>query len=107
RMVQLLHADMLATTVDRCDRQHVWTGEEVGQFTLDNVRIYHAAKEALRILVDSAGGSSIHKSSDPIQRMARDTGMIATHLLMGDYDVLWERGARLALGLPPQPGELT
>lgn len=106
RMLTLLHEAALEATIERCERGHQWTAQEVGQFTLDNVSIYHGAKNALRLLLDGTGGSSIYKSSDPIQRMARDMGMIATHLLMGDYDVLWERGSRLLLGMTPQPGEL-
>lgn len=105
RMLQLLHRDALATTIDRCERDHDWTQEEIGQLSLDSVSIYHGAKDALRDLVDYCGGSSIHKSDEQLQRMARDIAMIATHLLMGDYEVLWERGSRLVLGLPAAPGE--
>lgn len=105
RMLTLLHRDALATTIARCEAEHEWTPVEVGQLSLDTTAIYHGAKDALRLLVDSVGGSSIYRSDEPLQRMSRDMGMIATHLLMGDYDVLWGKAARLVLGIDVQPGE--
>jgi len=105
RMTALLHEAALQRTTAICERKSAWTTEEMGQYWLDNLSIFHSAKDALRVLVDTVGGSSIYKSAEPLQRMTRDIGMICTHLVIADYDVLWERGSRLVLGMDLAPGE--
>lgn len=105
RMISLLRDQAIARTIAICERDAPWTTEEMGQSWLDNLSVFHGAKDALRILVDNVGGSSIHKSSEPLQRFARDIGMIGTHLVIADYEVLWERGSRLVLGGELAPGE--
>jgi len=79
--------------------------DEVGQLMLDNVTMYHRAKDALRLLVDNVGGSSIHKLDEPLQRMTRDIAMICTHLTIADWDVMWEKASRMVLGVKLEPHE--
>ena len=99
RQITLLHHDVLATTEERGNRLHDWAIPEVGQLMLDNVTIYHRAKDALRLLEDSFG-SSTYRNGDVIGRMARDIAMICTHLTIADWDVMWEKAARMVLGVP-------
>lgn len=105
RMLQLLRNNAIAEVTTRGDALHDWSVPEIGQLMLDNVTLYHHAKDALRLILDHGGGSSLYKLDEPIQRMARDIAMICTHMTIADWDVMWEKASRMLLGVPLAPHE--
>lgn len=52
------------------------------------------------LLLCEAGGSSVHRLDNPLQRMLRDVNVISTHIVF-DEDVAFELRGRDMLGLPP------
>jgi alkylation response protein AidB-like acyl-CoA dehydrogenase len=66
--------------------------------TAQNAFASRLARDALRLLIDNSG-SSVHLTSDPMQRMARDANVACGHLIQ-DYETLSEQHGRSLLGLP-------
>lgn len=69
-----------------------------GKAALDGMFVSHAAKDAMRLLMDGSG-TSVYKLDSPVRRIAGDLAMMSTHVIGYDYDVLMDRNARWALGL--------
>jgi len=67
--------------------------------TAQNAFASRLARDALRMLIDNAG-ASVHMTSDPFQRMARDANVACGHVIQ-DYEQLSEQHGRNMLGLPP------
>jgi len=97
RSARLLYENSLEWMIAKCDAFEEWSLEEQGQLTLDQVSVAHAAKDAIRSLLDGVG-SSPYSLDDPLQRRLRDIHVIANHLGQ-DFDVVAERGSRWLLGL--------
>jgi len=68
--------------------------------TAQNAYAARVARDAIRLLIDNCG-STVHLSSDPLQRLARDANVACGHLIQ-DYEMLAEQHGRSMLGLPPQ-----
>lgn len=97
RSARLLYENSLDWMIRKCDAQEDWSLEEQGQLTLDQASVAHAAKDAVRSLLDGLG-SSPFALDDPLQRSLRDIHVIANHLGQ-DFDVVADRGSRWLLGL--------
>lgn len=52
------------------------------------------------LLLCEAGGSTVHRLDNPLQRMLRDVNVISTHIVF-DEDVVFELQGRDMFGLPP------
>jgi alkylation response protein AidB-like acyl-CoA dehydrogenase len=68
--------------------------------TAQNAFAARMARDAIRLIVDNAG-SSVHRLSEPLQRMARDADVACGHVIQ-DFETLAEQHGRSMLGLPPQ-----
>jgi alkylation response protein AidB-like acyl-CoA dehydrogenase len=76
-----------------------WTNEEKAIARMDAGAVVGRAKQAVDILADSAGASSIY-SHVPLQRIQRDIGALHHHAIMYPHTNLETLG-RILLGLEP------
>ncbi|WP_433386164.1 acyl-CoA dehydrogenase family protein [Micromonospora sp. KLBMP9576] len=94
------HAHRLADTVDRkASRQEQWTMRERVLARADMGAAVERAKEAVDILANASGGSSIYLDR-PVQRIQRDIQALSLHALMHP-DTNRELHGRLLSGLGP------
>ncbi|HMO67809.1 MAG TPA: acyl-CoA dehydrogenase family protein, partial [Novosphingobium sp.] len=98
RTAELLHETTTVTVLERAARgeNHDVAARMVS--TAQNAYASRLARDAIRLLMDNAG-SSVHMSSEPMQRLARDANVACGHLIQ-DFEQLAEQHGRSMLGLP-------
>ncbi|MFE9251039.1 acyl-CoA dehydrogenase family protein [Streptomyces sp. NPDC007088] len=76
------HASRLAALTDaKCAAGEEWSQEERVRSRAYLGRVFHLADETASLLAAEGGGSSI-RTSEPLQRVARDLRALSTHALM-------------------------
>lgn len=98
-LLELGYEDLISGSIRRAESHLLVSIEEQGKTMMAMLAILHGAKDALRSLLDTMGGSSAYRNSGLLQRQVRDVGAMSTHLILGDYHVLAERAARWMLGM--------
>ncbi|MFI7545132.1 acyl-CoA dehydrogenase family protein [Actinoplanes sp. NPDC049599] len=94
------HVHRLTSTVDsKAAQAHPWTLEERVRARADMGAAVRLAREAVDVLADASGGSSIF-SDVPIQRIRRDIQALSLHALMHP-DTNAELYGRILCGQPP------
>ncbi|MGW4941987.1 acyl-CoA dehydrogenase family protein [Actinoplanes sp. NPDC004185] len=94
------HVHRLTSTVDtKAAQAHLWTLEERVRARADMGAAVRLAREAVDILADASGGSSIF-ADVPIQRIRRDIQALSLHALMHP-DTNAELYGRILCGQPP------
>jgi alkylation response protein AidB-like acyl-CoA dehydrogenase len=80
------------------------TLEEEARAQLHILYLRHAARDAIRDLVDG-NGTSGYRADNHLRRMSADIAMVSTHAVHGEYDVMMDRYARWLLGMGFAPGD--
>lgn len=95
------HGHRVASLVDtKAAVDEPWTLEERGQARADVGAVSHRSKEAIDILYQASGGSSIY-ANVPIQRIARDIQTVNMHALITPH-ISYELYGRVLCGLEPK-----
>jgi alkylation response protein AidB-like acyl-CoA dehydrogenase len=99
RTAEMLFEDVIRNVHDMAKRDDLKNSTLRMEIVAQNAYASHLARDALRLMIDNSG-SSVHYSSDPMQRLMRDTNVVCAHLIQ-DLEVLTEQYGRSLLGMPP------